>query len=99
MGVAIEMFSDFNTRIERMMILETAKQDMQSLKNHRKEMGDLQESGIWRFPEMAKLVGKLLQPSPRLRPNAKKLLEELQKINNQQQRQQQQPDSLIRFQS
>merc|ERR1711879_152229 len=79
--VAIEMFSDFNTRIERMMILETAKKDMQLLKNHRKGMGDgfYEETGIWRFPEMARLVEKLLQPSPRLRPNARKLLELLQK--------------------
>lgn len=79
--VAIEMFSDFNTRIERMLILENAKSDMKSIRNHRGGMGDFEESTIWRFPVLAGLVGRMLDRNARNRPNARKLLEELRQLS------------------
>ena len=72
--VAIEMFSDFNTRIERMIILEGVKHSgMNSVKNYRKGMGDGEENTIWRFPDLAVLVGRMLDRNPKMRPNARKI--------------------------
>lgn len=72
--VAIEMFSDFNTRIERMIILEGVKHSgINSVKNYRKGMGDGEENTIWRFPDLAVLVGRMLDRNPKMRPNARKI--------------------------